>query len=85
MVFKVHQEENPLYGLIGMEMSALSQQWLGGKGPELYLPPCDFGVTQTWLGSDRLKMAVQILLFKLCEMPQVNPGHKLSIQDKSLK
>lgn len=31
---------------------------VGGKGADLYLPPCDFGVTQTWLGSDRLEMAV---------------------------
>lgn len=50
MVFKAQQEENPLYGLIGMGMV--------GGGADFCLPPHDFGAAQTWLGSDRLKMAV---------------------------
>lgn len=58
MVFKVHQEENPLYGLIGNGNVCSFVATVGGKGAELCLPPCDFGATQTWLGSDRLEMAV---------------------------
>lgn len=73
-VVKVQQEEETLYGFsVWKWLLFHSNGWVKG---DLNLPPGDFETTQTWLRSDRLKMAGLILLFKLHEMPQVNPGHK---------
>lgn len=50
MVFKVRQEENPSYGLIGMEMAALSQQWLGGRGMNYTFLPVTLELLRHGLG-----------------------------------
>lgn len=58
MVFKSPSGREPFLWLNWNGNGCSFVAMVGGKGADRYLPPCDFGVTQTWLGSDKLEMAV---------------------------